>query len=35
MDRVQVTPRVTRPVPIKFEDDPPGPGKMVLLGRDL
>jgi len=32
MDRVQVTPRVTRPVPIKTEDDPPGPRKMGLLG---
>jgi len=32
MDRVHVTPRVTRPVPIKIEDDPPGPRKMVRLG---
>jgi len=35
MDQVQVTPRVNRPVPIKFEDDPPRPREMDLLGRDL
>ena len=35
MDRVQVTPRVTRPIPIKTEDDPLGPRKMGLLGWDM